>query len=173
VIAHHDGLQPTQHTAVWSLPPQCDSEGPTFISRTASKARNVAYVIASRPSFRSWPTGGLESAGRVKSTRTRPGNPYLKNALGVAALSASHSHGTYYSPKYKRIASRRGPVKAVALEHAMLIAIWNMLGTGEGYRDPGDDFYTRRSPENAKLRAIAQLERLGYVVSLEPVSATG
>jgi transposase len=118
--------------------------------------------------------GSNESAGRVKSTRTRPGNPYLKNALGVAALSASHSHGTYYSAKYKRIASRRGPVKAVvALEHAMLIAIWNMLGTGEVYRDPGDDFYTRRSPENAKLRAIDQLERLGYVVSLEPVSATG
>jgi transposase len=26
-----------------------------------------------------------ESVGRVKSTRTRPGNPYLKGALGIAA----------------------------------------------------------------------------------------
>jgi len=32
--------------------------------------------------------GSNESAGRVKSTRTRPGNPYLKGALGIAALSA-------------------------------------------------------------------------------------
>jgi transposase len=32
--------------------------------------------------------GSNESAGRVKSTTTRPGNRYLKGALGVAALSA-------------------------------------------------------------------------------------
>ncbi len=31
--------------------------------------------------------GSHESAGRVKSTKTRPGNPYLKGALGVAAMS--------------------------------------------------------------------------------------
>ncbi|MGW0394881.1 transposase, partial [Streptomyces sp. NPDC003042] len=29
-MAHHDGLQPTQHEAVWSLPPQGDSEGPNL-----------------------------------------------------------------------------------------------------------------------------------------------
>ena len=34
-IAHHDGLQPTQHVVVCSLPPQGGSEGPTFISCTA------------------------------------------------------------------------------------------------------------------------------------------
>ena len=32
--------------------------------------------------------GSNESAGRIKSTKTRPANPYLKGALGVAALSA-------------------------------------------------------------------------------------
>ncbi|MFP5019019.1 transposase, partial [Paenarthrobacter ureafaciens] len=29
--------------------------------------------------------GSNESAGRVKSTKTRPGNRYLKGALGIAA----------------------------------------------------------------------------------------
>ena len=33
--------------------------------------------------------GSNESAGRIKSTETRPGNPYLKGALGIAAMSAS------------------------------------------------------------------------------------
>ena len=33
--------------------------------------------------------GSNESAGRVKSTRTRPGNAYLKGALGTAAMSAA------------------------------------------------------------------------------------
>ena len=68
--------------------------------------------------------GSNQSAGRVKSTHTRPGNPYLKGALGAAAMSAAHSHDTPLGAKYRRIASRRGPVKAiVAIEHAMLIAI--------------------------------------------------
>src|SRR5674476_411149 len=35
--------------------------------------------------------GSNESAGRVKSTKTRPGNPYLKGALGVAAMSAART----------------------------------------------------------------------------------
>ena len=30
--------------------------------------------------------GSNESAGRIKSTKTRPGNPYLEGALGVAAM---------------------------------------------------------------------------------------
>ena len=33
--------------------------------------------------------GSNESAGRIKSTHTRPGNPYLKGALGIAAMSAA------------------------------------------------------------------------------------
>jgi transposase len=118
--------------------------------------------------------GSNESAGQVKSTRTRPGNPYLKGALGVAALSAARSKGTYFSAKYRRIASRRGPVKAVvALEHAMLIAIWNMLQTGALYTDPGDDFYTRRNPDKAKNRAVDQLRKMGYAVTLQPLAASG
>lgn len=35
--------------------------------------------------------GHHESAGRVKSTKTRPGNRYLKGALGIAALNIARS----------------------------------------------------------------------------------
>jgi transposase len=116
--------------------------------------------------------GSNESAGRVKSTHTRPGNPYLKAALGVAAMSVARSKSTYFSAKYRRIASRRGPVKAiVALEHAMLVAIWNMLTTGESYCDPGGDYFTKRRPDRAKQRALDQLRDLGYVVTLQPNNA--
>src|SRR5665213_632007 len=116
--------------------------------------------------------GSNESAGRVKSTRTRPGNAYLKGALGIAALSASRSHDTYYAAKYRRIASRRGPVKAiVAIEHAMLITVWNMLQTGESFKEPGGDYYSKRNPEKAKRRAVDQLRNLGYTVTLEPTAA--
>jgi len=118
--------------------------------------------------------GANESAGRIKSTKTRPGNPYLKGALGIAAMSAARSKDTYLSVKYRRIASRRGPIKAiVAVEHAMLIAIWNMLTTGEIYNDLGDDFYTRRNPDKTKQRAIDQLHKMGYHVTLSPLAAAG
>jgi transposase len=118
--------------------------------------------------------GSNESAGRIKSTQTRPGNPYLKGALGVAAMSAARSRGTYLSAKYRRIAARRGPIKAiVAVEHAMLIAIWNMLSTGAFYCDPGDDYYARLNPDKAKNRAIDQLRRMGYAVTLNPLADAG
>jgi len=116
--------------------------------------------------------GSNESAGRVKSTHTRPGNPYLKGALGIAALSAARANGTYLAAKYRRIAARRGPVKAiVAIEHAMLIAIWNMLSTGAFYSEPGADFYIRLNPDKAKNRALDQLRKMGYDVTLNPIAA--
>ena len=115
--------------------------------------------------------GSNESAGHVKSTHTRPGNPYLKGALGAAAMSAARTKNTYFSAKYRRIASRRGPLKAiVAIEHSMLVAIWHMLHDGTLYSDPGEDFYTRRNPDRSRLRAVEQLQRMGYKVTLEPVS---
>lgn len=81
---------------------------------------------------------------------------------------------TYYSARYRRIATRRGPVKAiVAVEHAMLIAIWNMLSTGTLYCDPGDDFYTRLNPDKAKNRALDQLRKMGYDVTLNPLADAG
>jgi len=111
-----------------------------------------------------------ESAGKVKTSKTRPGNRYLKGALGIAALTAlrSTTH-TYFSGKYRRLAPTRGPMKAlVAVEHAMLTAAWHMLQDGAHYRDLGADYYTRREPTKAKARAIKQLEDLGYQVIIEP-----
>lgn len=117
--------------------------------------------------------GSNESAGRVKSTKTRPGNRYLKGALGIAALSAARSKNTYFSAKYKRIAARRGPMRAiVAVEHSMIIAAFNLLTNGDFYRDPGALYYTARQPAKTKSRAIGQLEALGYRVTLEPLTQT-
>jgi hypothetical protein len=113
-----------------------------------------------------------ESAGRIKSSKTMPGNRYLKAALGVAALAASHNRSSYLAVKYRRISARRGPVKAiVALEHTILNAVWNMLSTGELFEDLGADYYTRLDPERVKDRALQQLRQLGYEVTV--TSATG
>ncbi len=113
--------------------------------------------------------GSNESAGVVKSTKTRKGNRHLKGALGIAAMSAAQQKDTFFSAKYSRIAKRRGPNRAiVAIERAMLIAIWHMATTGTVYTDPGADYYQRLNPEKTKRRAVHQLERLGYQVTLQP-----
>jgi len=118
--------------------------------------------------------GSNESAGRVKSTKTRPGNRYLKGALGVAALNQAKSKNTYFSAKYRRLASTRGPMKAiVAIEHAIITAAWNMLTNAEFYRDPGADYYTRQDPAKTRARAVRQLEALGYQVSIHPIQQAG
>ncbi len=112
--------------------------------------------------------GSHESAGRVKSTKTRPGNPYLKGALGIAALSIARSkQHTRLAARYRRIASRREPMKAlVAIEHTLLTAIWHMITNDVAYQDLGGDYYTRRNPDKTKQRALNQLRDLGYSVTL-------
>jgi transposase len=85
-------------------------------------------------------------------------------------MSAAHSKHTYVAAKYRRVASRRGPIKAiVAVERAKLVAIWNMLTNGIFYEDLGGDFYTQRNPDKAKKRALDQLTAMGYTVTLSPL----
>ena len=113
--------------------------------------------------------GHHESAGRVKSSKTRPGNRHLKGALGAAALSIARHPGTFLNAKYRRLATRRGQAKAiVAIEHTLLTLVWSMLTTGALYDEPGPDYYTRHHPERVKNRALQQLADLGYDVTLQP-----
>ncbi|MDQ0079493.1 transposase [Arthrobacter oryzae] len=116
--------------------------------------------------------GSNESAGRIKSAHILPGNKYLKAALGTAALAASRSKDTYLAAKYRRIAARRGSMKAiVALEHSILTAAWHLLAEGECYADPGAEHFTRLDPIKAKNNAIKKLNSLGFDVTTTPATA--
>ena len=127
-------------------------------------AKNLASWAGTAP-------GNNESAGKAKSSRTRPGNPYLQGALGSAAMVCAQLPGTYLGARYRRIAAHRGPLKAnVAVQHSMLTAIWHMGTTGTLYDDPGADFFTRLHPDRTRTRAIHQLEAMGYQVTLAPAS---
>ncbi len=113
-----------------------------------------------------------ESAGRVKSTQTRPGNHYLKAALGIAALSVSRSKTTYLAVKYRRIQSHAGALRAVvALQHTLLIIVWNMLHDGVAYEELGIDHYDKTNPERARKRLQRRMVSLGFELNLIPLSA--
>ena len=116
--------------------------------------------------------GNNRSAGRSKSSKTLPGNSYLKGALGVAATSISHSHNSFLADRYRRLVQHRGRMKAiVAIEHSILIAVWHMLSTGEVYLELGADYHQRRDTDRAQKTAIRQLNRLGFTVVLTPAAA--
>lgn len=116
--------------------------------------------------------GQNESAGRVKSTHTRPGNAYLKAALGIAALSVSRSTNTHLAAKYRRIRSRRGGLTAiVAVEHTLLTIVWHLIHDGVAYQELGAGYAANRNPQRTKNRALRTLESLGYQVALTPTPA--
>lgn len=116
--------------------------------------------------------GSNESAGKVKSSHTRHGNAYLKGALGVAAMAAAKSKNTYLAARYRRVASRRGPIRGiVAIQHTIIVATWHILAESAEYQELGGDYFTKRDPARAKTKAIRQLQALGYHVTVTPVAA--
>ena len=128
--------------------------------------------FASAKHLASWAAvcpGHHESAGRTKNTKVRPGNPYLKGALGLAAFGAVRTKDTYLQARYKRLTARRGPLRAlVAVEHSIITAIWHILTDNVAYQELGGTYFTQRDPERATRRAINQLNQLGYTVTLNP-----
>lgn len=114
--------------------------------------------------------GQRESAGKRKSARTRKGSPWLRATLIESARAASRSKGTYLGERYRRMARRRGDKKAIiAIAHEILDATSIMLSTGEVYREQGPAVISERDADNARRRAIRQLERLGHHVILQPL----
>ena len=84
---------------------------------------------------------------------------------------ASHK-GTFLNAKYRRLVRSRGKSKAiVALEHTLLTAVWIMLTDNVVYDEPGADYYQHRHPERTKNRAIYDLHKLGYDVTITPHGA--
>jgi transposase len=117
--------------------------------------------------------GVKESAGRKKGAgSTGHGNRYLARALGEAALAASRTD-TFLGQRYRRLARRRGKQKAiVAVGRSILIIIWHLLSNPDArFRELGPDFYDTRISAGRQIRNhIAQLEALGYKVTLEPAA---
>ncbi|MGW5466011.1 IS110 family transposase [Streptomyces sp. NPDC003996] len=117
--------------------------------------------------------GNHESAGKRTSGKSRPGDPWLKSALGLAATAAARSKNTYLASRYKRIAIRRGKKRAlVALGHTILTSIWHMLANDAEYTDLGADYFLQRTGRARQTRRlVSQLNMLGYQVSLQSADA--
>ena len=120
--------------------------------------------------FASWARlcpGNNESAGKRRPTTTGKGATWLRATLQEAAWAAVRSRKSYYRALYHRLRARRGPKKAiVAVQHAMVVALWHMLKHRVSHRDLGADYFDRQNTERIRRHHVRRLERLGYDVVL-------
>jgi transposase len=114
----------------------------------------------------------IQSGAKSQAGRTGKGNPYLKGVLGEAAAAAGRTD-TFLGERYRRIARRRGKLRAlVAVARSILVIAWHLLaGTAARFRELGAGYYATRIDKNRKTRShVRQLEALGYTVTLAHVA---
>ena len=125
--------------------------------------------------FASWARlcpGNHESAGKRQSTTTGKGAAWLRATLQEAAWAAVRSKKSYYRALYHRLKGRRGAKKAiVAVQHAMIVALWHMLKHGVTHQDLGADYFERRNIARIRRHHVRRLEQLGYDVTLRGKAA--
>src|SRR5262245_24309100 len=96
------------------------------------------------------------------------GNLSLRIALTERALAANRSKGSTRRERDRRVMRHRGHKKAVvAVAHSLLRTIYHVLAEATDYREAGANYYDQRHAARTTRRAVAQLERLGYRVTLE------
>jgi transposase len=112
--------------------------------------------------------GNNITGGKRGSGKTTKGDVWLADILTQCAWAAAHTRDTYLSAQFWRLARRIGKKKAaVAVGHSILVISWHLLTQDCDYADLGGDFFTRRNVDRQRDRLIAQLQGLGYRVTLD------
>jgi transposase len=116
--------------------------------------------------------GNNITGGKRRSGKPTKGNRWLGEVLTECAWAAARSRDTYLAAQYWRLARRIGKKKAaIAVGHSILVIAWYLLANDCDYQDLGGDYFVRRDADRARQRAVAQLQALGYRVTLEPLAA--
>jgi transposase len=120
--------------------------------------------------FASWARlcpGTHESAGKRRAAGTGRGPTWLRATLQEVAWAAIRTRTSYYRVRYHRLKARSDANTAiVAVQHAMLVALWHMLRRSEPHRDLGADYVDPRHTRRTCRHHVRRLEQLGYKVLL-------
>jgi transposase len=115
----------------------------------------------------------IQSGATTKNGATGKGDPYLRGALGRAAMTAAKTD-TYLGERYRRIARRRGKKKAIVAVARTIceIACLIIADPGTRYHELGPDYYTRFDAARQTRNKIRELERLnpGMKITLTPAT---
>ncbi|WP_297626214.1 hypothetical protein [Nocardioides sp.] len=77
----------------------------------------------------------------------------------------------YLAVQHALLTRRRGMSRAqVAVAHSILTTSYHVLKRDEPYRDLGPDWLAKRNQEAHTRRLVAQLEKLGHRVVIDPAA---
>jgi transposase len=114
--------------------------------------------------------GNNESAGKHKSGKTTKGDRWLKAVLTEISWASTRTKDSSLPARYRRIARRRGKKRAiVALNHANLRIIYQMLKNHQSYQELGPNYFAHYNAQRSKRYFIRRLRELGYEVELKPI----
>ena len=102
-----------------------------------------------------------QSGDTARPGRTGKGNPYLRGALGQAAMTAARTD-TRLGAMYRRIARKRGKQKAIiAVARVICEIAWILIcDPAARYTELGPDYYQPRSPARQTRTKIHEIEKL-------------
>jgi transposase len=112
--------------------------------------------------------GNHVSANKRRSTRLKPGAPWLKTTMVQAAWAAARSKNGYLPAQFRRISRRRGPQKAImAVTGSMLTAAYFIIRDDVDYRDLGAGHFDRDDRDKTATRLVKRLTALGFSVEIK------
>src|SRR6266705_3409509 len=106
--------------------------------------------------------GNKQSGGKRLKAHTNKGNTHLRAVLAEVVWVISHTHDTYLSAQYHRLARRIGKKKAiVAVSHSVLVIIYHLLRDEQDYHDLGPHFFQTLDTTRQRDTAVRRLQALG------------
>lgn len=109
--------------------------------------------------------GNNQSAGKIKSSRTRKGNKHLKVTMTQVSWAISKTKNTYLGSKYRALMLRRGKKRAIiAVGRKALVICYHMLRDNIPFHEMGRDYLDTLEPERKAKYHEKRLEELGYHV---------
>ena len=155
---------------------ECLCEIPGISVRTAqhiiAEIGPRAEVFQSAGKLASWVAicpGQQQSAGVSVSSRSAKGNWMMRRTLSQTAWAAIATKGSEAQRRFRAWRPRLGTQKAAwAVAHYQLRVVWKVLHEGVPYRQPVTESLNQRAMLARARRAMAELRKLGYNISITP-----
>ena len=116
--------------------------------------------------------GNRRSAGKDKGGRTTRGNRWLRAALTQCAWAAASKKGCSLKNKFWRWAAEGRKRALVAVAHALLVLVYQVLARGEPYQERGMPAVEERQRKRLIRHHVRGLGRLGINVGFSSQRAT-
>lgn len=116
--------------------------------------------------------GNKQSGGKRLSGKTTKGSVWLRAVLTEVAWANARSTTGYLGAQFRRLARRRGRLKAlVAVAHSVIVIIYHVLREHRPYVDLGADYFATLEAERVERHHVRRLNALGFSVTLSPLPA--